>query len=61
MRYALFAGDNYYPCGGLRDLKGRFETLEDARVYVTTHLSYGEFYDWWHIVDTETFTIVQGN
>lgn len=30
MAYLLFAGDDYYPCGGAEDLEGRFGTLEAA-------------------------------
>lgn len=29
-KYLLFAGDNYYPDGGLLDYKGDFDTVEDA-------------------------------
>jgi hypothetical protein len=30
--YLLFAGDNYYPSGGLDDLRGDFDTLEEAKL-----------------------------
>lgn len=29
-RYLLFAGDQYYPRGGMYDLRGDFDTLEEA-------------------------------
>lgn len=29
-KYLLFAYDGYYPAGGLRDLAGSFDTLEEA-------------------------------
>jgi hypothetical protein len=58
MKYAVFAGDIYYPCGGFNDLRGRFETLEEAREYATTNVNYGSHYEWYHIVDTATFTLV---
>lgn len=30
MKYALFAGQDYYPKGGIQDLVGLFETKEEA-------------------------------
>jgi hypothetical protein len=30
MAYLLFAGNNYYPEGGVDDLIGHFDTIEDA-------------------------------
>jgi len=49
MRYWLFAGDYYYPSGGISDLIGRSddqdELLKQAREAK---------HDWWHIVDSET-------
>ena len=30
MAYLLFAGNDYYPKGGVEDLQGQFETLEAA-------------------------------
>lgn len=29
--YLLFAGDDYYPQGGAEDLKGGFESVEEAK------------------------------
>lgn len=29
MRYMLFAGDDYYPCGGMDDFRGHFATMTD--------------------------------
>ena len=60
MRYAVFAGDDYYPSGGMRDLKGRFSTIEEAHEEATrAEAAYGggtrPVHDWWHIVDLETF------
>lgn len=45
-RYALFAGHNYYPCGGWDDFKGSFDTPEEAlALYKTGN------HEWGHIVD----------
>ena len=27
--FMLFAGDEYYPCGGMTDLVGEFESLDE--------------------------------
>lgn len=59
-RYLLFAGDTYYPRGGFRDLRGDYDTLEEAR----TAAEAGEpmiaesGFDWWHIFDTETKQVI---
>lgn len=45
MMYLLFAGFNYYPCGGWDDFVGAYPTLEDARAGLR-----GRHVDWWHIV-----------
>lgn len=52
-RYLVFAGETYYPLGGWDDLRGRFDTVEDAVVAVT-----GKF-DWWQVVDIETGEVVK--
>jgi len=41
-RYFLFAGCDYYPCGGLGDLKGSFDSTEEA-------MQKGAASDWAHI------------
>lgn len=51
MRYLLFAGDDYYPLGGARDLVGCYSDLQDAK----------GAYDgqgWAHIYDIETCEII---
>ncbi len=52
--YALFAGYNYYPGGGFEDLQGFFDTTGEA---VTVANGTSKF-EWYHIVDTKTFTVV---
>ena len=46
-RYFLFAGDHYYPGGGMEDFEGDFDTFGEAKAK-------GEKpdYDWWHVWDT---------
>lgn len=47
-RYLLFDGDNYYPAGGIHDYVRDFDTIEEAKDYVTYDC------DWVQIVDHET-------
>jgi hypothetical protein len=49
MRYVLFAGKNYYPAGGTRDLIGFYPTLLDAVK------AYGkaEYKQWFNILDCQ--------
>lgn len=46
-KYYLFAGDNYYPGGGMRDyIKIHFNSFEEA-------LKIGAKYDWYQIMKIE--------
>jgi hypothetical protein len=45
-RYALFAGDTYYPSGGWYDFRGSFDSFEEALA-----ASKEQDYDWYHIVN----------
>ncbi len=47
-RYALFAGDRYYPSGGWEDYRGSFKTADEAMAEVTLV----EF-TWAHVVDLQ--------
>lgn len=63
MAYALFAGEDYYPAGGMDDFVGVFESVEAARARFSQGNEperYNETipFDWAHIVDTATFTKV---
>tara|TARA_R110000868_G_C10605534_1_gene740907 strand:- start:175 stop:342 length:168 start_codon:yes stop_codon:yes gene_type:complete len=42
--YFLFAGDTYYPAGGMNDLVGTFASIDEARAAAVS-----EGYDWYHI------------
>lgn len=33
-RYFVFGSDNYYPSGGLGDLRGKFQTEEEAKAFI---------------------------
>ena len=47
--YFLFAGETYYPMGGMQDLVGTFPTLESAREAGTGTDEDGMQYDWYQI------------
>lgn len=53
-RYLLFTGLTYYPLGGWHDWDGDFDTIEDAKIYISSRRV-----DWWDIVDTETKEVVE--
>ena len=46
-RYIVFAGDCYYPGGGMGDFILDTDDLDEAKKAITGH-------DWGHILDTET-------
>lgn len=54
-RWWVFAGDTYYPCGGMGDFRGSFDTEKDAELFVKKELgSHGWHHvDWHHVVDTQ--------
>lgn len=60
MRYFLFAGDAYYPNGGVGDIVGAFNDLEYAKQHAEkprkkySWSDITEPYDWANILDTET-------
>jgi hypothetical protein len=47
-RYLLFGGKFSFPAGGWNDLKGQFDTEEEASA-----ASQDDRLEWWHIVDLE--------
>jgi hypothetical protein len=51
MRYILFAGDRYYPAGGMKDCKGMFETMESAQSFAEGLFQRASA-DWAHVFDT---------
>jgi hypothetical protein len=53
--YFLFAGENFYPVGGLDDLKGSFASVEDALRYLADAGQTFETFDWYQIA-----TVVDG-
>jgi hypothetical protein len=52
--YMVFAGDMYYPGGGMRDYRGRFDHEEAAERHAV-----GLRLDWWQIVRVDEHGKVQ--
>lgn len=57
-KYLLFAGDHYYPSGGVRDFVGDFDSIEGA---MSELIRFGrsDGFDWYHIVEYSTMKIVK--
>lgn len=55
MRYLVFAGDYYYPSGGMYDLKFRCNTIEEIREFLVKprHDWTDDSWDWHHVFDLE--------
>jgi hypothetical protein len=49
-KYLLFAGDEFYPEGGMDDFIGSYDTVAECQFYSTK-------YDWAHIAIYTTMTI----
>lgn len=47
----VFAGDNYYPRGGMRDLIGWASSEDEARAMI---FETSDNYDWWQVFDAVT-------
>lgn len=57
-RYLVFGHDVYYPCGGINDLIGSFETEEEINEYFTEKMNNKEKYfsecDYYQVLDIQT-------
>lgn len=73
-RYWLFAGSFYYPNGGIHDLVGQFESIEDASANlkidgysydfdeadIVVSGGFPDYFMWAYVYDTEKSEIVKG-
>ncbi len=66
-RFLVFAGDHYYPSGGVNDLVGDFATKEEATTEATKKhtypdgsgsWSYADRDHWYQIVDYDTMKAI---
>lgn len=53
-RFMVFAGDSYYPAGGIGDFRGSFDTEEEARSAIA---KMGR--DWHECLDTSTGAVTR--
>jgi hypothetical protein len=53
--HVLFAGDSYYPSGGWNDVIEKFESCDEA---INAMRASNKEFDWWHLVDLTTDSIV---
>ena len=52
-KFVLFQYSRYYPCGGLSDITGDYDTLEEA-----IRVAEKRYHDFREIVDRDTWEIV---
>ena len=61
-KYLLFAGNTYYPQGGMHDLKYSAATIDECKKYFVENaeeISNGTYINnWCHIVDASNLNIV---
>ena len=55
-RYILFRFRNFYPIGGMNDVEGRYDTLEEAKEYVEECKENDDWGENYHVLDTVTRT-----
>lgn len=65
MRYLVFGGKTYYPCGGVDDLQGKFDDQHAARALCDQLQTTDEWgyvvCDWVHIYDVQTGETIYGS
>ncbi len=52
-RWLVFAGESFYPAGGLNDYCGAFDTEEDARRFIAEKIERNPWLDWWQLVEVQ--------
>ena len=53
-RFLMFAGQTYYPCGGVEDLQGDYNDIEEAKAAAEA-----SHFDWAQVFDTGTDTFIE--
>ncbi len=51
-RYLLFAGDKYYPMGGMNDFVKDFDTITELEAATKGYSN--DSFEWFHAYDTKT-------
>lgn len=57
-RYLLFAGEKYYPAMGWHDFIRSTSDLESAQLLADSAVLSGRSFDWAHVVDMQSMSIV---
>jgi hypothetical protein len=58
MKYKLFYGEIYYPLGGYEDLKGYYDSIEEAQKYIENE--YGDNSSMWAQIVLEDKIVMFG-
>lgn len=58
-KYVVFACPFYYPRGGMDDVAGSFDTLEEALSNGPSSILSLSNPGWWEIVDRDTWAILE--
>ena len=56
--FALFAGENYEAGGGMQDLVGLYDSIDEAIAAAKDTSEYR--HDWFQVVDSQFSTVVSG-
>lgn len=55
--FALFAGYDYYPSGGFHDLRAKSQNIDE--LHDLMQKQFKDRFEWYHIVNLNTHTIVE--
>lgn len=58
--FLVFAGEEYYPCGGWGDFVGSYPTLHEAKEAAAKRYTTSST-GWWHIVDLNVMAEVESD
>ena len=62
MKYLLFSGSHYYPLGGMEDLVGSRNDINELKeLQLQSIEAYSDEIDWYHIYNTETCEVIEFN
>jgi len=56
--YILFGGEHYYPGGGFYDYIGTSDLVQELKDHAKILEKKERYFDWWHIVDSDTWKII---
>jgi len=58
--FLLFAGETYYPKGGMNDFKGDFDSVLETQELFNKNYNNGKYdsWDWCQVVDSSTLKVL---